>query len=408
MMGSNRRCGKRWQAAFWVWIPLTLAACPGPGDLDPSAGIPATAGGTSGDGTTSADESSGSTAATDDSMSGSESGAPVEAMIDCGEFPPAAVGAELEHMLVVSPDDLAWTWSVGGLPEGVAFNPLNGRLTGAPLEAGTFTIAASVQGASGQGSVECELVVAQPLEFDFDALGKPCVGPGDDVREFLTGGIGTEPVCSHASGSGGGRIPNGVSVGESTCAIEGDPDDVYGTWAWITDLEQSGRHVYVPYCVTEEDAAPDSYSIDGDHSGGTSNVLEPLVRTFTPDALLDVGGDEDPVFRILGPCGNNSCFFGFSYMVANSPFGECDDDECFGLSPTATLRDDMDSPIGFEHHLFARGESPGDAFAERPFVLPWTINYCISDTDGLCSGTEDILANGDGALRFSILMMPAP
>lgn len=405
MMRMN--CGG-WRAA-WVWVPLVLVACPGPGDLDPSAGNPVTAGGTSGATTTGSDESSSSTSIeTDDSMSGSESGDPVEAVVDCGEFPPSAVEAELEHALLVTPSDLAWAWTVEGLPEGVSFNPISGLLTGTPLEAGTFTITASVEGASGSGSTECELVVAEALQFDFDALGKPCVGPDDNVLDFLTGGVGVAPTCSHTDGVGEGRIPNGVSVGEETCAIEGEPDDIYGAWVWITELEQSGRSVYVPYCVVEEDAPAGSYTIDGDHSGGTSNALEPAVQTFAPDAALDFGGDEDPVFRVLGPCGNTSCFFGFAFVVASSPFGNCGDDECFGLDPTSTLRDDTDSPIGFEHHLYARGDAPNEEFADRPFTLPWTIRYCIADVDGQCSGADDIAANGDGALHFSILMMPEP
>jgi hypothetical protein len=45
-------------------------------------------------------------------------------------------------------------------------------------------------------------------------------------------------------------------------------------------------------------------------------------------------------------------------------------------------------------------------YEARPWVLSWDLHYCISDTEADCNGTAAIEANGDGELRFGMIMLP--
>jgi hypothetical protein len=233
----------------------------------------------------------------------------------------------------------------------------------------------------------------------------PCIGPGDDVLELVAGGDGSPVTCHTPGGNGNGTPPSGVSVDTQSCAIEGDPDDTYGTWVWMTEVRQSGARAWVPFCVTEHDQAPEAYGIAADHTGGMDNVLEPAVGSFTAGEEIAWGGEGDPSFLITGPCGPSSCYYGFAYTVTSSPFGGCADEPCYGLSPSALATEDGTS-IGFTHEMFARGPAVPTAFETRPFVLGWTVDYCISGDSTACAGVQNIKDNGNGRLRFSVVMFP--
>ncbi len=381
-----------------------LGGCPA-GEAGPSASS-ATATATATGGSTTSGGSGSTGFDTFDSASGDGSTAAPVVEVGCGEPAAAAVGAQFEHALEVSPAEGSWTWAVEGLPDGLTVSPLNGRISGTPLESGSFPFDVVVTGSGGQGEAQCELVVAEALQFDLGSLSPPCIGPQDDLASFVQGGDGSALRCSTPGGSGDGARPEAVEVGARSCAIEGEPTGAeYGTWVWITQVEQAGNFVPVPYCVTQPEPEPDAYEVRGRHGGQTEAALLPMVRTFDPRAPLDLGGDEDPFFEVEGPCGPGSCFFGYSFVVGPSPFGDCETKPCFGVDPAVLLRDDDDNPIGFTHEMFARGPAP-QAFADRPFVLSWDLTYCLADNDQDCSDGPSIIANGGGRLHFSWLLLP--
>jgi hypothetical protein len=91
--------------------------------------------------------------------------------------------------------------------------------------------------------------------------------------------------------------------------------------------------------------------------------------------------------------------------VGASPFGGCAVEPCYGLSPSGLIDDANDDPIGFSHEMFALGPEVSSAFETRPFVLSWDLDYCISDDGQTCSGVQNIEANGNGHLRFGVIML---
>ena len=324
-----------------------LIGCPS-ADPGVGAGTSATAGmtGSSGGG----DESSSGIDTIADGSGGGTTEAPV-VEVDCGDLPVGAVGADYAHAFGVQPDDGAWSWSAVGLPEGLVLSPISGTLSGAPLEEGTFALTVMAQGSSGIGEVGCTLEVGPALGTDLSALARPCVGPEDDLHDVLIGGDGSPVTCTTPAGNGDGSRPAAVSVNEETCAIEGVPtEDEYGTWVWITAVEQAGARTHVPFCVTADTPAAGSYAITMTHAGDADALLQPLVQTFTTGSPLAFGGQGDPVFTVVGGCGPASCYYGFNYQVGASPFGgDCGQDDCFGLAPTAILGDSDGDPIGFSH-----------------------------------------------------------
>lgn len=391
----------------WACV-LGLGACSDAGTSPGvSTGLTGSYSGGTGDTTQAADSTDTETGLdTHGSAEGTGTTAGSAHAVDCNDPPLAAVGAAYQHQLQATDFPDSVTWQVEGLPEGMVFSPVTGAVTGAPTEQGTFDIDVTATGSGLVAADVCTLEVAEAVSIDLSGLGAPCIGPDDDVLVYVQGGNGAPVTCHTPGGSGNGTLPNGVSVDEDTCAIVGDPDDAYGTWVWITEVRQSGARAYVPYCVTELDHTLDAYGITADHSGGADNVLEPAVGTFTPGEPIAWGGEGDPAFLITGPCGENACYYGFAYTVSSSPFGGCAEEPCYGLAPAALANDAGGAPIGFTHELFARGPAVAPAFESRPFVLGWNIDYCIAPESNTCSGIQNIKDNGNGRLRFGVVMLP--
>jgi hypothetical protein len=284
----------------------------------------------------------------------------------------------------------------------MSFDPLSGDLGGAPDQEGSFPITLTATTSTQTGDAMCTIDVGPGLAVE---LPGGCIWPGDDLFDHVNGGDGADIECDTPEGSGEGRLPDGVTVDPTTCAIEGTSSDTYGTWVWITRLTQSGNQVHVPYCFTQDTQLPNAYAITGDHSGAIGNHLEPLVTTFAPGVAVAAGGGGDPYFEVRGPCGANSCYFGFTYAIGASQFGDCGQTDCYGLSPTAII-DPGPGPEGFSHELWALGDPVESGYEARPWVLSWDLHYCISDTEADCNGTAAIEANGDGELRFGMIMLP--
>lgn len=341
-----------------------------------------------------------------DGTGGGTTAAPV-VEVECGDMPASAVGAEYEHAFTVDPEAGSWNWTVEGLPGGMTVSPLSGTLSGAPSEEGTFELTVLVEGSMGTGEATCTLEVGPALTADLSVLSRPCVGPDDTLEDVLVGGDGSPITCENVAGSGNGNgsTPDAVTVNAESCAIEGAPtEDEYGTWVWLTAVEQAGARVLVPFCITQDTPAADTFAISMQFGDDTDALLEPLIGTFNVGEPVAFGGKGDPAFEVIGGCGSSSCFYGFNYAVGSSPFGgECGQDNCFGLGPSSIVGDADDNPIGFSHTMFAYGPEVPDSFEGRPFVLPWNLTYCIGATDGDC---DDVLANAGGRVHVSLVMLP--
>ena len=225
---------------------------------------------------------------------------------------------------------------------------------------------------------------------------------------LIAGGDGSPVTCDTPMSSGSGTRPDAVTVDPGSCAIEGEPtEDEFGTWVWITEVEQSGARAYVPFCITQDTPAAGSFDVSMRVGDDSDALLAPLLGTFAPGEPLAVGPeDDDPWFEVVGGCGDAACYYGWVFQLGASPFGgDCGQDSCLGLSPSQLLSDD-DGPIGFAHGLHAHGPPVDAGFEGRPFVLPWNLTYCIADNDTACDGSEAVLANAGARLHVSVLMLP--
>lgn len=383
-----------------------MLGCPS-GEAGPGATSAATVTASGTAGSTSGGDSSSGFDTIDAGTGDGTTAAPIVEVV-CGEVPAAAAGADFQHSLVVTPADATWTWAIEGLPAGLVFSAISGEISGTPEAEGSFELAISVSGPEGEGETMCTLEVAESLRVDLGVLDGPCLGPADTLADVLVGGNGTPVTCETPAGSGNGARPDAVTVDPETCAIAGaaTPEE-FGTWVWITEVHQAGYRVHVPYCVTQDQPADGAFEVRVTASGDAEAALTPAVQSFEVGESLSYGTEGDPLFEILGGCGGGACFYGFNFSVGPSPFGECGESPCFSLAPSTLLRDADEVPIGFTHEMQALGGPVAEAFAGRPFVLPWDLTYCMADNDQDCDGSEAILANAGGRLHYSILVEPA-
>lgn len=333
--------------------------------------------------------------------------------LDCEAFPQGAVGADYDFTPDVSAmDDGTRTWLAETLPDGLEIDADSGRITGVPTMAGTTSVDFTVMDSSGMAATTCDIVINEGLDVNVDLVVDEvpgCLRPGEETLLDLVvegTGDGTAITCDHPGGTGNGSRPAGISVNPDTCAIEGTvTEDRFGTWVFMVRGSQSGAEVWVPYCVSSEDQG--GYDVSVDHSGlgdmGVDASLVPILRRFNPGASVAVGEAGDPLFTILDPtsCGANTCFFGFAFSINASPF----DAETFSIDDD-TIVTDGSGPQGFTHGMSIAGPQVDEAFRDRPWTVNIALDYCLSDTDGPCDGAENVRANGDGNVEFSILMVP--
>jgi hypothetical protein len=382
----------------FVGVLVSLAACGG--SDNPGLGGPDGDASSSAGSSTAVDDASSTTETTVGSVADSSTGAPAPLLVDCNEPPMAAVGASYHHTPLVTGDDGSATWSMTGLPPGLVFNPIGGTIYGPPEMEGSYDVEVTATEDDRSDTQTCTISVGPSLTIDFGALGKPCIEPGDDIAQFASGGDGSALSCGTVNGSGNGSRPPGITVNPDTCMIEGAIEDGYGTWVWITRVVQAGYETLVPYCATQDVLPMGWYVIDGDHSGQTGNVLEPKIGTFAPGRPVAWGGAGDPVIRVTGPCGPNSCYYGYALGIGGSQFDDV------SLAPAMLMSDANGDPIGFMHSLSATGDAVAESFESRPWVLSWNLQYCISAAAADCADTDAIQANGLGFLRFATIMLP--
>ncbi len=350
--------------------------------------------------------------------------------VDCGAPPGGAKSAQYSHQPSAAGGTPDYVWSASGLPDGLTIDPESGEISGAPLTPGDYVIELSVMDSDGMTAMAtCPAVnINEQFGVDLGLLATPCLTGDQTLLEYVVGGDGSPIECATPKGVGDGTLPAGITIDKQKCSIVGAITETrYGTYAWIVRARQSGVDVFAPYCATQSQQAPKAYTIVGNHSGKLDNELEPLVLDAKIDAPLRLDGDADPSFVIdKGVCGA-SCFFGFLYQVSPSPFGTgactMDKDKCFGLCPLVADANEPDGDkqigcslipkvgvkTGFAHEMWAKGDVIPAEFQTRPFVLQWSIDYCVTDVMGKCTGKDAILANGDGSnLAFPVIVRPQP
>lgn len=357
---------------------------------------------------------------------------PPPLMVVCEEPPKGAKGAKYAYQPSASGGVPGYTWSADGLPEGLAINANSGAITGVPTTPGDYAVTITVEDKEGATAMAaCPTIpIADQLGVDYDALegDGPCiVAGGKTIVDYLTGGDGSPVTCSVPGGIGDGKLPAGLAVDPATCAITGAITETrYGAWGWIVAAEQGGVRVHAPYCAVQSQQAPKAYNIVGSHSGQVDNELTPMVLKVDVGQPLRFDGDADPLFDVTKETCGQSCFFGYLYRVSQSPFGtgacKTDKDGCFGLCPLVadpnqpdgdtlvqcSLLPKMGTPkIGFSHEIWAKGDVAPPEFTTRPFIIQWSVDYCLSDVQADCQGKDAILANGDGSnLEFPVIFRP--
>jgi hypothetical protein len=344
---------------------------------------------------------------------GSSGPGPMPVAIECGDVPTGAVDAAYSYTPTVMDGDGDYTFESPDLPEGLAIDAATGEVTGNPTTSGTFDFTINVaDGSGGTGTQMCQVQVNERIGVDLDAallVEMPfCLGASQSLTDFIIEGTGDgSPVtCDHQGGSGDGNLPAGITVNPDDCTLDGTlAEDRFGTYVFVMRGTQNGVSVYMPYCVTQDEASF-AYDVSMTHSGIDPAALVPIGRTFDPGAMLHVGATGDPLFTIIdmASCGMNSCYFGYAFGINGSPF----DADTFTL-PNRTLEyDPADDtrPIGFSHELEIEGPPVPEEFRDRPWVVNISLDYCLADNPDDCDGAGATQANGDGHLEFGIIMVP--
>jgi hypothetical protein len=359
------------------------------------------------------------TAPSSDSDSDSDTAADVGLV--CGDFPLAAVAASYAHTPTASGGSGFYDWSATGLPTGMTIDPQSGAITGQPDTEGSFPVLVTITDRDGGASAQanCTITVNPKLDYGFDpGKTRPCLEIGENLGDFQLdpSGDGTAVTCSLAAVAdnrslGNGKVPEGITVNPTTCAIEGAVSGAdaaaHGTFAWIVKAEQNGAAAYVPYCVTVDN--PTTMAVAVAHSGVAGDrALVPGLGTFTPGVPPTYGSTAgDPLFTMTEPgkCQSGdpqpACFFAFLFGINASPF-----QANINLNPATRFMDNS----GFTHELSATATEPVPADLEdRPWIANIQFAYCLEPNEADCDADDPSTFQNDpdATLEWAIVMVPA-
>lgn len=332
--------------------------------------------------------------------------------------PAGAVGAGYQYQPLLQGAEGSVVWMASGLPPELQQDPSTGAIRGIPTEPADVTLTISALDQAGNAaSASCGFVIQAALAIELSPLLEEvpgCIQPGESLVEYLVPGTGdgTPLLCDTPTGPGDGKRPPGVTVDPTTCALQGEIDEYgIGTWVFMVRARQSGREVYAPYCVTDATAEEGAYEITVEHSGldpeQDDATFMPMVRRYDPSETYVVGGNDDPLFRIIDPdaCGDG-CAFRYQFGLSASFF----DRATLSLAPERIVLDPQTRmSVGFSHNLLISG--PGDlaidpaVLASRPWVLNAAFDYCMSSDLADCADDEQNFANPNGHLEFAVIMV---
>lgn len=334
-------------------------------------------------------------------------------MVDCGEPPVTAVGADYSHTVTANGGDGNYTFTFvapDDVPAGLVIDSGSGEITGpAEVEADAVDVIVEVtDGAGATGEATCTLDINPRLSVDLAVEAPGCLSGTQSLRDVVIDGTGdgTPIVCDGPGGRGNGRTPDGHSVGAETCQIEGTfQDEKFGTWVFMMRGTQSGVEVFVPFCVTNDDPG-DFYDVRVLDEDGNNVTLEPYIGTFNPDASFALGMPGERHFEVedADSCGDNSCNFGFNYLVTATNFN--DNDLSALVTGDQLLRNMADEPVGMQHDLVRfEGSDIMDDFRDRPWITSFAFSYCLSATAADCTGGA-ITDNAGALFEWAVLMFP--
>jgi hypothetical protein len=345
---------------------------------------------------------------------------PGELDLDCGAPPLGAVGANYNYTVDFSPMD-GVVFSAANLPPGLTIGGTSGQIIGVPEQVGTYEdIVITMTGEDGASVMDtCDPLQIDPA-LDHDLYDLPptaplgCLPLGEAIGDHLGGGDGTAVVCTLATdasptcphGNGNGILPAGVTFDAASCTATGAPtEDRFGTWVWMVDVEQSGRHISVPFCATNAD--PPFHAIATELGGAPHDPLAPAITPFDPAAPLVFGSNMDPRFSVVHACPGNDCNnWGYKFVATCSGF-----DPPFSFEDDGSLDDGMGGNIGFFHHLTASTQGAtveSTGLGERAWVVNFQMWYCTAPDAATCDGDSDtaIYDNAQTKYTWSVIAYP--
>ncbi|HLH16921.1 MAG TPA: putative Ig domain-containing protein [Bryobacteraceae bacterium] len=135
-------------------------------------------------------------------------------------LPNGAVASAYSATLVATGGVTPYTWTAGGLPNGLTIDPVSGAITGTPTAPGTSNLTIKVtdfENPAQSATTTLSLVITSPLlTITTTSLNSGIVGQAYNMTMTATGG--TTPYSWSATG-----LPAGLSINASTGAITGTP-----------------------------------------------------------------------------------------------------------------------------------------------------------------------------------------
>ncbi len=222
--------------------------------------------------------------------------APVAPSITTTELPDAVVGQNYSVTLTVDGGGSPYTWSVSGLPEGLALDAATGEIYGTPLAEGSSTLQVVVtdtENVSDSSNLVLQ-VLAQPTEVEPATI--------DTVRNGgrWTSGIATVLVVESASPfpavpdaqvTGSWRVGGALQSGTSSGTTDGNGVATITSPTYRSanaTIEFCVREISGPTAITRTYATPlcqGTGNLPGD-SGETEPVSVGITTTSLPDGTV--------------------------------------------------------------------------------------------------------------------------